>query len=369
LSLKTNLDNSLREIFSYLVFMIFSCTKLIVIVLLLPVFSIAQTSKPKNSPKDFGFTTFKIKGSVDSISFIVSDTSFQRKKRLFLFSQGSLPTALFWKEDESHTWQQFMPFQYQEYLKDYDFVIISKPGIPVFAYTADKNYMYIDPVTKLIPQEYYDKSYLDYYVTQANDVINYLIKQKWVDKTKIVIAGHSQGSKVVSKLGAINKHVTQVVYLSGNPLGRYDQDIRDVRKEELLGKISDETAQKELNDLYARWEAINQKPDDTHSNGGDTNKAWTSFSTPLLGYLLKIDVPIFIGYGTVDNTADYCDLLPLDFIRLGKHNYTLKPYAGYDHNFNKVAYDKDGNKISSEPHWDEVAKDIFQWLKKQLGKN
>lgn len=41
--------------------------------------------------------------------------------------------------------------------------------------------MYVDPATKQIPQEYCDKSYLDYYVTQANDVINYLIKQKWVD--------------------------------------------------------------------------------------------------------------------------------------------------------------------------------------------
>jgi pimeloyl-ACP methyl ester carboxylesterase len=151
-------------------------------------------------------------------------------------------------------------------------------------------------------------------------------------------------------------------------LGRYDQDIRQVRKDQLLGKITDEAAQKEVNDLYARWALINQNPNDTHSNGGDTNKAWTTFSTPLLDYLLKIDVPIFIGYGTADNTADYCDLLPLDFIRLGKHNYILKPYAGYDHNFNKVEYDKAGNKVSSEEHWDDVARDIFEWLKAQPGK-
>lgn len=106
---------------------------LVAIALLLPIVTPAQISKAKNSPKDFGFTTFKIKGSIDSISFIVSDTSFTRKKPLFLFSQGSLPTALFWKEDESHTWQQFIPFRYTEYLKDYDFAVISKPGIPVFA--------------------------------------------------------------------------------------------------------------------------------------------------------------------------------------------------------------------------------------------
>lgn len=65
---------------------------------------------------------------------------------------------------------------------------------------------------------------------------------------------------------------------------------------------------------------------------------------------MQIKAPLFIGYGTADNTSDYCDLLPLDFIRLDKHNYTLKPYAGYDHNFNN--------------NWDQVADDTFTWLKK-----
>ncbi|QJD97021.1 hypothetical protein HH214_14660 [Mucilaginibacter robiniae] len=325
----------------------------------------AQQTHPKNSPKDFGFTVFSIKGRLDSIHFIVSDTVFKQKKPIFLFSQGSLPTALFWKEDATHTWQQFLPFLYKPYLKDYRFVIISKPAIPVFTYSADPNYLYLDPVTHKTPQAYFDRSYLDYYVSQANEVINYLAKQKWVDATKIVICGHSQGSKVVAKVGAINPHVTQVVYLSGNPLGRYDQNIRQLRKDALWGKISNQEAQQQIDTLYTQWATINQKPNDTHSAGGDTNKAWISFSKPSLNYLLKIKVPLFIGYGTADNTADYCDLLPLDFIRLGKHNYTLKPYLGYDHNFFQATYDEEGRRISNREHWDDVAKDVFDWLKTQ----
>ena len=340
----------------------------VVVFLLLPFLCFSQKKVSKNSPKDFGFTAIKIKGSKDSISFIVSDTTFKAKKRIFLFSQGSVPTALFWKEDATHTWRQFLPFSYEKYLDKYNFVIISKPGIPVFSYSADKNYYYIDPVTKKLPQKYNDDNYLDYYVDQANDVINYLVKQKWVDASGIVVAGHSQGSKVVSKLGVVNNHITQVVYLSGNPLGRYDQQIRQLRKDAMAGRISNEEAQKGIDTLYADWEAINKDPNNTQSTGGDTNKAWISFSTPLLSYLLEIKVPLFIGYGTADNVADYCDLLPLDFIRAGKHNYTMKPYSGYDHNFNQLTFDKDRNIASSNAHWDQVAKDIFDWLELQTGK-
>ena len=325
----------------------------------------AQNIKSKNSPKDFGYTVFTIKGSKDSIHFIVSDTTFKTKKPIFLFSQGSYPTALFWKEDATHTWQQFIPFEYKQYLEDYNFVIISKPAIPVFAYTADKNYFYVDPVTKKIPQEYYDKSYLDYYVAQANDVIDYLVKQSWVDRSKIIIAGHSQGSKVVSVVGAINKNVTHVIYLSGNPIGRFDQNIRQLRRDALLGNKSSEKAQDEINKLYLEWNTIYKNPNDTHSSGGDTNKAWISFSTPELNNITNIKVPLFIAYGTKDITSDYCDLLPIDFVRVGKSNFTMKPYLDCDHNFNRPTYDKNGKKLSTEALWNSVAKDFFNWIKEQ----
>jgi pimeloyl-ACP methyl ester carboxylesterase len=331
------------------------------LILLCACSSWAQNKPARNSPRDFGFTVFSIKGSADSIHFVVSDTLLNRKKPVVVFCQGSLPTALFWKEDSTHTWEQMLPFNYKKYLNNYNFVIISKPAIPVFTYTANQNYFYIDPKTKTIPQEYYDKSYLDYYTTQANDVIAYLVKQKWVDASKIVLFGHSQGSKVVAKTGATNKHITHAVFLAGNPLGRIDQDIRLYRKQALLGQISATQAQQNINEIYSRWQAINTNKDDTHSGGGDTNKAWASFSEPLTPYLLNIKVPLFIGYGTADNTADYCDLLPLDFIKHHKTNYTMKPYLDYDHNFRKLIQGKPVDPEGTD-HWDEVAANIFEWL-------
>lgn len=318
---------------------------------------------PRNSPKDFGFSSFTIKGTLDTINFIVSDTSFKTKKPIFLFCQGSLPYALFYQEDSIHTWQQSIPFDYKKHIKEFDFVVISKPAIPVFTTTADSNYFYIDPLTKQVPAKFWSNNYLDYYVTTANDVLNYLIKQKWIDKTKVIIAGHSQGSKIVSKLGVMNKYVTHVIYLAGNPLGRFDQFIRQERRDALTGKISSQKAQENINSLYREWEKVVSNPDDV-SIVGDTYKATLSFSQPLLTYLLKMKNPLFVGYGTNDITSDYCDLLPLDFERLHKTNLTLKPYLDCDHNFTRIIYDKAGKEISKEELWEKVADDFFVWLKK-----
>lgn len=109
-------------------------------------------AKSKNSPADFGFSVFRVKGSIDSINFIVSDTSFNERKSIFLFCQGSLPYSLFYQEDSIHAWQQATPFDYKKFLSEYDFVVISKPGIPVFSTTADKNFFYFDPKTKQVPK-------------------------------------------------------------------------------------------------------------------------------------------------------------------------------------------------------------------------
>ena len=192
--------------------------------------SFSQTNQ-KNCPKDFGFSTFKIKGSKDTINFIVSDTSFRIKKPVFIFCQGSLPYALFYKEDSIHTWQQAIPFEYKKYLKNFYFVVISKPGIPVFSYTADSDYFYIEPISKKTPRKYFDNDNLDYRVAATNDVINYLLKQRWVDKTEIILAGHSEGSKVVAKVCASNKNVTNAILLAPNLFSRFDQGIKETQRD------------------------------------------------------------------------------------------------------------------------------------------
>ena len=51
-------------------------------------------------------------------------------------------------------------------------------------------------------------------------VLRYLKKQPWVEASRVVIGGHSQGTAVVAHLAAVPVLVSRAVYLSGNPLGR-----------------------------------------------------------------------------------------------------------------------------------------------------
>lgn len=326
--------------------------------------SAQPAGRPVRSPRDLGFSTLSVNGQLGQVNFVVSDTVLREKKPVFVFCQGSLPYALFLQEDAAHTYQQAIPFDYKKYRKDAYFVVISKPGIPVFTTTADRNYWYVDPVTKKTPDAYFEHDYLDYHVAAANDVLAYLVKQPWVDRSMIVVAGHSQGSKVAAKVSATNKHVTHTVFLAGNPLGRLDQGIRQQRRDALLGQISAAEAQQNIDTLYAEARRMYQHPN-TPSQGyghGDSYRAWTSFSEPLLPYLLKINTPLFVGYGTQDLTADYCDLLPLDFARTGKTNLTLKPYLGCDHSFVRKTLDATGHETAREELFNQVAADIFAWL-------
>jgi len=169
-----------------------------------------------------------------------------------------------------------------------------------------------------------------------------------------------QGARVVVKAATINKQITHVAYLSGNPLGRIDESIRRERQAVLLGAKSEEEANESIQAIYKKWASIHQDKLNLNTDEGDSNYTWSSFSENTIDDLLSIDVPVFVGYGTRDITARYCDLLPLDFISHQKTNLTHKPYLGYDHSFFKVELN---GKVDYESGiFDQVVEDVLEWI-------
>ena len=247
------------------------------ILLLTVLHSFAQR---KNKPEDFGFTAFAIKGTNDSVRFIVSDTAFKIKKPVFIYCQDSLPYALFYKQDSAHTWLQAFPFAYKLYRNDYRFVVISKPGIPVFTKTADEKYFYVDSSTHRLPLSFLQKNNFDYYVNTTNDVIDYLLKQHWVEKKRVVLAGHSQGAMVVAKVAAFNKQITHAVFLSGNPYSRFDQQIREIQKQKAVGEITPLNAQEKIDSLNRQMQYAYQHPTEVWPPSGEPFENITSFYDP-----------------------------------------------------------------------------------------
>lgn len=109
--------------------------------------------------------------------------------------------------------------------------------------------------------------------------------------------------------------------------------VREKREANLLGQLSDEEAQTQIEVLCDRWRNIHADPENLETGRGDSNKTWASFPESTVDELLSLDIPIFVSYSTRDIVSHYCDLVSLHFIEAGKDNLTLKVYPGYDHRF------------------------------------
>lgn len=310
-------------------------------------------------------TSFQIPNKNENIDFIVFDTKLESKKPVFLWCQGSLPYPLYVNSKEG-TWLiggGITNFDVEKIKKYYHLVVISMPKTPLIAEENQLNdsYWYFgNSKDKNMPTEEFQKAdFLENYTNRAIKVLNFLKKQKWVDNSKLIVAGHSQGSKVATKVEKNYKAESKLGLFGANPFGRIDQNIRDSRKDAESKKITWEIADKEIEEQYAIYRDANN-PEKLKTNSG--LMAWKSFSEPLVDDWLAIEKPIYLAYGTNDIASDLCDLVPLYFIRNHKNNLTYKRYLNLDHNFFEV--DENGRANHEKPHWKEVMNDFIEWTLK-----
>lgn len=312
--------------------------------------------------------SFNICNESDTIQFIKINRDLGRPKPTIVFFQGSLPIPLVIKfADDDLMIPSINNFDYKKIAQKYNIVIISMPGVPLivggeklnnqFAYITDKKNEHS------YPRRYIENDYFEKYVERGNDVIDFLIKQSWVDNKRLIIVGHSQGARIAAGIAVHNPHVTDLGFLSGDPLGRITQYIRKVRWMERMGKLSTADAQDKINEIYNWWKELNANPVKTATSEQDSPRTMLSFSKSMINDLVTTSVPIYIAYGTKDINAEYCDLLPIYFIQAGKQNYKMSPYIGLEHNFMEV--DSIGKPIPELCHWDTVINDFLNWVEAQ----
>lgn len=327
--------------------------------------SFAQTTKLEDLCQIFYLPDGK-----DTTTFIVfgSKTDLKIKKPLFLFRQGSQPTPFIQLVGDKY--HVTAPFHFRDYKNDYHFVIIQKPGVRLVVDTTyyseyEKAISQPDPSEKFVSKKYLANNYRERYVDQCDKVINYLVKQSWIDKKKVVYCGGSEGFTVGADLVANrNSFVTHTILFSGKTGRRFEVMIQQIRDQIDAGEKTFDVGQPQIEMMYKVWADICKYPKSTDKSFGDTYRAWYSFSQPSLPYLLKINTPLYIAYGTADKEmAPYLDTLPLDFIVLGKKNLTLKPYYEHDHMFFQIKRDDTGKLTDKIYNGDAVAKDWMDWLK------
>ena len=307
------------------------------------------------------YSHFELIHKKDTIDFVVTDTSLIEIKPVLLFCQGSQPVPLF----VDFGAQKIAPitlnnFDINEMRRSYHIVVISMPKTPVIAtpehLNRSYNYVQDTSINHSYDPEYIKADYLENYIDRANSVIKYLFKQKWVDKTNLVVAGHSQGSRVAVGIAHSNKNVTKLGLFGYNPMRRIDQNIWAYRKQAQNGEITWEQAdslQQIEYDFYK--EVLNNDSVAAHPE----LKSWRSFSTCSIAQLTDLNIPIYIAFGSLDNVADYCDLLPMYFAEKNKTNYLLKRYPGLEHNF--FPMNEDFRPDYANGKWRDVMNSFIDW--------
>ena len=306
-------------------------------------------------PEDFGFRHLQIVYKGDTVDVLIKSKKNEelKPKPLFLFSQGSLPKPLIIYDTQGMF--GVFPFSPDTLTKDYHLAIVGKPYTPLI---ADKNslqedFTYTDSSGRF-SKYYIERNLLDYYVNRNIQVIKYLQQQNWISKTKLVVAGHSEGSTIAAKLAFVYPKITHLIYSGGNPMGRMMTIIEKERAHE-----NDTTKAAET--IINAWRDIVADPKNLDASNGDTYQATYGFSIPPILYLEKLKIPVLICYGTKDWGRPFNDYLRVEMIRQKKNNFMFKAYVGTEHNYFPL---KENGQVDYEIYnWDKVADDWRNWLK------
>ncbi|MEO3402894.1 hypothetical protein AAFN85_03265 [Mucilaginibacter sp. CAU 1740] len=300
------------------------------------------------------FKAYQIVEKRDTTRFYVYQTS-PRPRHMLLFLDGSVPKPLFNYEYEKgqlkvYTWnhgeQHWLP-------EDYLYVLIARPG-----YAGVLSNAQIDSLNRHMPAVYLEKNSLDYRVRTADAVINYCRKKLLKDEGKTIVFGHSEGFNVVSRLLTVNKKITHGGLWCGSAMPDYYDFMIMKRRELYEGKVSDTLAARQLDTMLNNYREIFKDPGYAKPGSIYTNKRWISYARGPIEDLKQVAIPLYQIIATQDSNAPYesAFIVPLEFIRLGKTNLTLRTLIGGDHSLNTTS--TEGKKVS---HWKECFLDFISW--------
>lgn len=260
---------------------------------------------------------------------------------LLLFIQGSGPAPLFASMGDT-VFHPLFPWQLIQDTTTFNFIFLSKPGIPAIQPLDSLNgeYEYGVDTAGIPPTAYLMNNTLEFYRDAYASLLGHV--HELCRPSTITVMGHSQGARIAAEL-ATHPAVDRLVYMSADPLGRlatlYDAeyvkfDQRDTDKARLLHGLMDPAM---ADSLYR----------------GERYASFRSFAKPSLISLIDAKVPTLLVYGDLDESCPNCYVLSLLPAWLPRMH--VLSYPGYDHNY----FDPDGNN-----HWGEVVEDVFSWTRK-----
>lgn len=304
---------------------------------------------------------FTVESEGESIDFLRISADPSKRKPVIVFCVGSFPAPLLIKDDDKTIIPYVRYFIYDGLWDDYNFVVIGKPNIPAVAKKEELSPQYtvvtdLDDPFSFRP-EFSQNNYLEKHVDHTVAVLKYLKGQEWVDGSRIILMGHSQGAHVAAYTAYEYPDIAAVGYFGGNPMGRFSQFLTEERNKAFKGEVTMEEAQASIETFYAKWTVIcrGMKKD----NNGDPDHTWKSFSNVYIDKLVALKTPLFVAYGTSDPGGHLCYLLPVYFELAGKTDYEMKAFVGRGHNFE--TFDADGKPDMNDSKWFEAMRAFVEW--------
>lgn len=322
-----------------------------------------QLNAQSLNPEKLGLKAYSIADKeLGAINYYVSTNKIDARKPVLLYLDGSGAYPLF----------QYMPrgtgstivVDFRNLSNDYHIVLISKPGVPlVDSVKSDPNSGF--PIYPA-PAEYTKRLSLDWRVKSADLVLNKVLKELPVDRTKVVALGFSEGFQVGAKLATLNKNISHLLLFVGNGLTQFYDFIIHNRMDAQKGLITEEQAQRNIEGIYAAIKDIYTYPTATDKEWyGHSYLRWSSFcnNNPSEN-LLQLQIPIYLVAASNDRSSAVLstDYLYLESIRQGKNNITYKVYP-YDHSFNEFIKNDNGQVVSAKSHLGTAVEGGLNWLK------
>ena len=183
----------------------------------------------------------------------------------------------------------------------------------------------------------------------VNAAISAARKLPEVDVSRLLVVGHSEGSRIAARVVATNQAVTHYAGLAGFATSRLrcfmiDRDGRRKEREQIEKVIS-------------QWRRMLEAPDSTELFSGHTYRYWASFSSATtLEHLLSGHASIYLSQGTRDArcAVDGFELLQAQLFEQGRRPM-VRLIEGADHGFALQGQpDRDG--------WREEMMAVVNWF-------
>lgn len=205
-------------------------------------------------------------------------------------------------------------------------------------------------------------------LNDAADAINYALKSKKVDNSRVYVIGHSLGGMMAPKIAADNPDVAGIIILAGSPRKLedivYDQNMDVINNTDGITQVQAQLSKTIVENNVKKIKALTEGGTETIL--GYPSSYWYSLNQIDTGKLAKeLTIPMFIAQGSADFQV-YADKDYKEWQKLlkKKKNVTFKLYDNLNHLFMKSNGKKDISEYNTPAEFSQkVIDDISAWIK------